>query len=477
MSERKEEIHIRELPQLTFPNFAPKYMGREVLDMLKVVAEKLDEYELLILNGEMSVAEVAEYLTMTGLLSSCSDMVKGIKTVFKQNHDKISNELIHKDNRNEQTAAKRMRQAHRECIIDNVRMRCRPILYHLFNDLIGRVILDDAVAYVKTTYSQEKKPAQVLYEDLVKGLESTEIKDKSIQVNNMALLVLVELMKNQPTQIPNGSDHAIKFELLKERALENGEYPIDLPDNPLFKSAKLIFSEANHPMCWGTLVLALQNTGYNKILCYVDINYSGNELCVTPSCMITLREALELYGASPSQFNYIESMLIESVYSAVENGAINLREDNETDELELALEEAPDVLDTTDEDNNILFGENEEAKKTYNSESQVTDQNNAPLTKIVEMGSMGIEEQSSESRGNIRNISYKKARNALRRLGVRIARGRGKHPKLSYEKDGKTRTAVFLNSHSGKTRDIAHCVKFALKILGISIDEFVSALK
>jgi len=68
MSERKEEIHIRELPQLTFPNFAPKYMGREVLDMLKVVAEKLDEYELLILNGEMSVAEVAEYLTMTAFI-------------------------------------------------------------------------------------------------------------------------------------------------------------------------------------------------------------------------------------------------------------------------------------------------------------------------------------------------------------------------------------------------------------------------
>ena len=81
---------IEAIPPLVFPKFAERFLGKQVIADLTLIADELAPFELLVLQKEMSMQEIMEYLSLIGFWENtqrtCRQSGMGLAYRSKKTH-------------------------------------------------------------------------------------------------------------------------------------------------------------------------------------------------------------------------------------------------------------------------------------------------------------------------------------------------------------------------------------------------------
>lgn len=200
------------------------------------------------------------------------------------------------------------------------------------------------------------------------------------------------------------------------------------------------------------------------------------------STIITPRVAFHRLNAD-ALFEHIRRVLLEGVVDAIGEGVIRLSEDENGDEdvvsVSLEVIDAGSVLETMSEgaaDDTLPVLTPSDGPAVIERPATPVEQ---PATTEAQpsqlLSPVAPAEPKPQQARLPRILDYERAVRALESSGVVFSRS-GKHPKMSFEKDGRRVSLPFFNKHSNTNEAmVRHCVRRALHMVGISVEDFMRA--
>lgn len=200
------------------------------------------------------------------------------------------------------------------------------------------------------------------------------------------------------------------------------------------------------------------------------------------SSIITPRAAFHRLDAD-ALFEHIRRVLLEGVVHALDEGVIRVAEDENGDEdvvsVSLEVIDAGSVLETMGEgaaDDTLPVLTPSDGPAVIERPATPVEQ---PATTEAQpnqlLSPVAPAEPKPQQARLPRILDYERAVRALESSGVVFSRS-GKHPKMSFEKDGRRVGLPFVNKHSNTNESmVRHCVRRALHMIGISVEDFMRA--
>lgn len=450
IEKRQIETPEKPLRPIVFPGFAEKTLGREILDTIKEMGQKLEEYEMLARDRKLALWEIAEYIQAIDLIEECRQRIQILKGKLREKH-KSAIERFRKESYPdpEKKWAESLKSSFQGIQPDE-----RPIL----KALIAELIIAEAVIGMEELIenSEEEAIEEAIYMQGLRSIKPAERGNLTIVIANH---LFVRTIKNKtPARKPDtGNPHTEKTiqetgESIMRNEIEEGEYALQIKDFPWIQEIKIVKRKTDDPMVWGMIFITWNNkhkdygTAFN--ISHLTADPCGSGLMLTPA-----KETFGYYGIEETYPEFFGE-IYEAIEDALTSGRIPIKKDTEVAAIEEAIEKA---VESEESSLNIETETREEIRE--------------------EVRDTAIEEPSTQTLGTEkparmkRNIQFLKAKNALRRIGVTISEG-GKHIKLSYE----GRSAAFPRFNPGQTRGVSHLIKSALKMLGIPNEDFIKAL-
>src|SRR3989339_1270810 len=242
-----------ELPPMTFPEFAPKFIDSENITKIKGVVQEMDEYEKLVIDQSISIEELADYLRFTGILDKYTSLLKEIGNNLIKDRLVIIKRFMEREGNDRMRAEERFRRAINECLTENKAIMVRPILGQMINDLILTLSFDIIKQMIGDLRARgDSSPARVGYKLSQKEFaERTNWNDYEILIQSTPYAIgamAEEIYRRQNSgkmtvdsinqEQPEINELNYLLELIRENRLQqNTKFNLDIPDNPFIKTA------------------------------------------------------------------------------------------------------------------------------------------------------------------------------------------------------------------------------------------------
>ncbi|MDD9951836.1 MAG: hypothetical protein OXT67_09750, partial [Zetaproteobacteria bacterium] len=442
----------RQCPPLELPKYAERYLGKEIFESFHLMADELADYEQLVLDGELDIQELAEYLGVIDFFEEYPDFIKNLAVVLQLQTEKMQVEL--EKQYSPDKAFQKVLTGIQNCFA--AARKDRPVLKMVLAELgaehetlVNSQIFDQEKATLKKAgrdFESDPDPTALEKEFLARRIRAsmdagvTDPQDV-IDFNGypFALLFAKRTSIESPTTESVGDEEAQKNkpadrELLKLYTVESDYYPLPITKEwPWVSSVDLVIPETGNPYIWGKILVTWKEdapgSGAFDSHTSFNISHFTDELCNWSSGMLPAARIFERYGGA-DEFRNVENQLLQSILDNIDSGAIPIveQQQEETQRIEDALldVEMPEILEESDEEEAV-----EEVVDVAETKT-ILDQ------KIAAAQQGTVKQEQKRRKIRYRNLRYSKVLATFQRLGVEVSHG-GRHPKLIMTRDGKQR--------------------------------------